>query len=110
MQAGKLRHRVAIQKPTASQDSFGQTDDSTASWATIATVWADVRPKTTVETDQEGTTRAVQSYSVEIRYTSDIANDYRLVYDSVNLNIESISKTRGIDRRMLLTCFEQLAD
>ena len=39
MQAGKLDRRVQIQQQTATQDAFGQPQQT---WTTMATVWASI--------------------------------------------------------------------
>ena len=39
MQAGRLRHRVTVQRATERRDSFGQV---VKTWADVATVWARV--------------------------------------------------------------------
>lgn len=41
MQAGRLRHRVELQRATDAIDAYG---DTTPTWATLATVWAAVEP------------------------------------------------------------------
>lgn len=41
MRAGGMRHRLELQEPVSSIDSFGQEIDD---WATLATFWARIRP------------------------------------------------------------------
>ena len=41
MRAGQLRHRLVLQRGTATQDSYGQT---TTTWTTLGTVWGAVEP------------------------------------------------------------------
>jgi len=107
-QAGKFRHRIAIQKPTSAQDAAGQDDDSTSTYATIATVWANVKPKSITETVGEGIARAVKKYDIEIRWTSDIQNDYRLIFKTKTLNIETVADIDERNRVIRLTASEQL--
>ena len=40
--SGKLRHRVALQAPTISQDAT--TGEPVTLWETIATPWAEIAP------------------------------------------------------------------
>lgn len=41
MQAGRLRHRVELQRATDAIDAYGE---QTPTWRTLATVWAAVEP------------------------------------------------------------------
>lgn len=107
-QAGKFRHRLQIQKPTSAQGPTGQDDDSTSSYATIATVWAEVKPKSITETVGEGIARAVKKYDIMIRWTSDIQNDYRLIFETKTLNIETVVDIDVRNRVIRLTASEQL--
>jgi SPP1 family predicted phage head-tail adaptor len=43
VRAGRLRHRVAVQRATDGTDAYG---DATPTWTTLATVWASVEPLT----------------------------------------------------------------
>ena len=39
--AGRLRHRVALQQPVTTKDSYGQ---DVVTWTHVATVWASLEP------------------------------------------------------------------
>jgi SPP1 family predicted phage head-tail adaptor len=84
---GQLTHRVAIQKNTpAAPDGLGE---KIASWATIETVYANVRPVGATEALRGNNSSGTVSHVITTRYradlgTSDVEFDkrYRLTYDS----------------------------
>lgn len=43
MRAGRLRHRITIQQPGTTQDSYGE-ENAAGTWTTFATRWAAVEP------------------------------------------------------------------
>jgi SPP1 family predicted phage head-tail adaptor len=105
MQAGKLRHRVIIKNFTTAADTMGQPINT---FATLATVWARVTPKSGSEFVNEGASKIQKVYEVTIRYTGDINETYKIEYDSKDLNIQSIIDIDERNRTMKLLCIEDI--
>lgn len=64
MEAGKLRHRVELQRAAVTTDSHGDTVET---WATLATVWADVQDMTVSQRTQLPVTLSDASVQVRMR-------------------------------------------
>ena len=107
MRAGEMRDRVTIQQNTPSTNSQG---GRTASWSTLATVWALVAA---VAGGGEGlqaeAVTASLRYDVTIRYRADVTPKMRLSWtpyggSAKTLQIVNVAPM-GRDR-LLLTCTE----
>lgn len=102
---GALRHRVTVQRNTTSSDGKG---GQTASWGTLATVWASVEPSTPKEDQQAGAMTGTLRYRVRLRLESVTpqAKD-RVLWDSKTLEILGPPANEGgRDRMWLLDCGE----
>lgn len=64
MQAGKLRHRLTIQKRSQQQNGYGEESQA---WADEATVWGSIRPLGVIEQVQAQKTVGNVSHIVEFR-------------------------------------------
>ncbi len=110
MQSGKLRHRVKLQQLTEAADSTGQL---TKNWNTIATLWAEVKPRNVTEFTKENLAFSTKFYDVTIRWTKCIDETMRVLYTNRNgkdliLNIENFLDLDERKREVLLTCSENL--
>ena len=96
MNAGSLRHRVKIQRPTETKNARGEL---VTTWNVIDTIWANVRQAD----DASG-------WTVEIRWRDDLTKDDRLAYStprsSHTLRIDGIADPEQQKKRLLLTCSE----
>lgn len=111
LKAGKLRHRVVIQKPVRTQDQ--QSGAYITTWVDDRTVWASIQPISAREfvasqvEDSKVTTR------ITIRYAQDLDHTCRLYHASkdVYYNIEGIlsDKNSGLEY-LTLPCSEGLRD
>ena len=86
MQIGKLRHRVAIEKPGYTQDPT--TGEMVPGWETVATVWASKRPSSAREFKQSQAGQSEISGEFVIRYRSDVDATMRIVHKGKFYNIE----------------------
>jgi len=91
---GRLRHRVAIQANTPTENAYGERQDS---WAELETVYADVVPMTASEVFRLGIPRGSVTHRMRMRYRSDlgsgdveIAQKYRAVYASRTFEIVAL--------------------
>lgn len=79
MEAGKLRHRVTIQKPTITQDTA--TGAVTQAWADLyANVPASVEPLSVKEYLQSRSDQSETSIRVVIRYRGGLTPDMRILH------------------------------
>jgi SPP1 family predicted phage head-tail adaptor len=102
MQAGNLRHRIAIQTNTPTQDSYGQPVES---WATVATVWAAVD----MLTGRELYTAQQAQSEVNVRMTirrRDVDAKQRVSWDSRTFDVESVIHDPTNNRMTQLLCRE----
>ena len=74
MSAGKLNHRITISGLTAGSDALGQPAQS---WLDFATLWADVRFVSGIETIKAGREISTSRASVRIRRRSGITRQMR---------------------------------
>lgn len=104
LNAGRLRHRVIIQTPTESVDVLGGISKS---WATHATVWAEVQPLSGRELLEAAKTTSRVSHRVTIRELSTVTPKMRISYDSRYLYIESVRRVNNeLGEVMELDCTE----
>lgn len=107
LEAGKLRHRVVIQSPVATQDQ--DTGEALITWSDIATVWAEIAPisaREFVASDREDSKITTR---ITIRYRDDIDASMRLYHASKDFyyNIEGILSDRDSGLEYLtLPCSE----
>lgn len=82
MRAGKLRHRVKIQRfTTGAQDPL--TGDITADWVDLATVWASVEPLSVREFIQSSAGQSQLTARITMRHRDVQASDRILFRDKV---------------------------
>ena len=105
MRAGKLRHKVTIQTPTAPTDNYG---DEITGWTTLAQVWAGLRYLSGQELKrvlaQEET--ATQGAEWTIRYLSTVDTEKRISWNSRIWDIQAVKTVEERSRKMVLTCTE----
>ena len=87
MRAGNLRNRVALQRLQSGTDAIGQPSTS---WVDVATVWADVRYVSGIETIKAGRDVSTSKASIQIRYTSGVDISMRAVVAGVGYEVVDI--------------------
>lgn len=70
-----LNNRVTIESPVAGFDAIGQP---VVGWATVATVWANIRHQSGAESIKAEAVSAVVKASIRIRYRTDIDASMRV--------------------------------
>ena len=103
MQAGKLRHRVAIQAATDTRTSDGSI---TRTWATADTVWASVEPLTGRELTEAMKVAGMATLRVTIRYYSGLTTAHRLLFGTRVLEIVNVGNTDERNRTLAVLCTE----
>ena len=99
MNIGRMRELVTVWAPSSSASSDG--DYGYPTWASVATLWADVRPLSARERAAARTVSAETTYSVSVRYRDDLTSKCKLVcagpdYAGSTMQIHGIIK----DHRM----------
>jgi SPP1 family predicted phage head-tail adaptor len=95
--AGLLRHRITIQKPTDQLDTFGHR---LKNWDDVATVWAEVRPMGSNERLLAFQMQSGQSHVIKTRWMpelKDVSGEYRIVFEGRLFNI--IGRPRNVTEK-----------
>lgn len=99
MRAGKLRHRVEIRKPTASQDSYGESD---ITWSVESRRWAAIEPLSGRELYVAQQVNPQVTHRIRMRYFSGLTSDRRIRYvakTGATARIFNISPPLTVDER-----------
>lgn len=75
--AGSLNQRVRLEQSSPTEDSWGQR---TGGFATVATVWANVRMQTGAETIRADAVTSAVKASIRIRYREDVTSGWRAAH------------------------------
>lgn len=92
MQAGRLNRRVTLQSPSQSVDEIGQPIPG---WTDVATLWADIRMKSGLESIKAGASVSVVQASIRVRYRAGITAGMRLVHNLQAYNIVAVMPDVG---------------
>lgn len=76
MRAATLDRRVRIESRSPSQDGIGQPVDT---WASVATVWANLKTNTGVGAVRSDADVSIVKASIRIRHRDDVAEGMRAV-------------------------------
>lgn len=104
LDAGRLRHRVAIQERVQDQDS--DTGDIVESWLTLATVWAAVEPLSGREFLAAAATQSLVTAKIIIRKRT-VDATMRVVHRGTIYNVAAVlaDKDSGLEY-LTLMCSE----
>ncbi len=106
MRAGKLKHRVQIERYTEARDTTtGELDES---WNVVDTVWANVRPLLGRERFQAQQVKADITDEVSIRYYPGITSKDRIRHNDRLLLIEAVFNVAEETRETRILCREQV--
>jgi len=78
LSAGKLRHRITIQKPVSSQDPT--SGDAKVNWTNHAEVWAAVEPLSVREFISAQSMQSQVVARITVRYRDDLTAKMRILY------------------------------
>ena len=92
MQAGLLNRRVTLQAPGTTQDELGQPIPG---WTDVATLWADIRMKSGLESIKAGAPVSVVQASIRVRYRAGITAGMRIVHNLQAFNITAVMPDVG---------------
>jgi len=88
MKAGKLRHKIQIQKKTAAQDNI--TGAVTYTWSKLADVWASIEPLSAREYIAAQAVQSKVSARITIRHRDDIDATMRIAHGNKIYNIAGV--------------------
>jgi len=103
---GQMRHQITLQGQGSTRDSGGGIS---AGWSTIASVYADIKPKSGKEVYAQGKLVGSVSHEITVRYRTDITNASRISFDSKLFNIRAIINVDERDRFLKLLCEQGVA-
>lgn len=92
MQAGRLNRRCTLQAPGTATDELGQPIPG---WTDVATLWADVRLKSGLESIKAGSPVSTVQASIRIRYRAGINAGMRIVHNLTAYNITAVRPDVG---------------
>jgi SPP1 family predicted phage head-tail adaptor len=105
MQAGKLRHKVAIQKLVAGSPDQKASGEPDTTWTThLASIWASVEPLTGRELFAAQEHHSEVEVRVRVRYREGITAKMRVVFDSRNYDIVAVIDREERHRELELLC------
>lgn len=84
---GRLRQRIAIERPPTDQDDVGQP---LGPWVPVATVWADIRHVSGIETVKSGADTSIVRASIRIRIRGDLDAGMRAVHGAAIYDIKAL--------------------
>jgi SPP1 family predicted phage head-tail adaptor len=84
---GRLNRRITLQQRTATQDALGQPLDT---WSDVATLWADIRHPSGIETVKSAADVSIVKASIRIRYRNDLDADMRVVHGADVYTIQAV--------------------
>ncbi len=88
MQAGKLRHRITLQKPVKTQSPV--TGAVVNSWADVTKLWADVVDLSAREFVAAQAGQSEITSRITIRYRDDVTSRHRILYRGRIYNIHGV--------------------
>ena len=103
---GKFRHFITLQGQGTTRDSGGGISSG---FSTIASVYANVVPKSGKEIYKRGKLVGSVTHEITIRYRTDITNASRISFNNKFFNIRSIINIDERDRYLKLMCEEGVA-
>lgn len=106
MRAGKLRHRIQLQRNTPVTTDFEKVD----SWATYDSVWANKLESKGSESSSGLQNTAEMIHEFEARYKSGVKPDDRIVFETRVFDIKAVLNPDSRKRRMLIQCKEHRSD
>ena len=101
MQAGRLNRRCTLQSPSQSVDEIGQPIPG---WTDVATLWADIRMKSGLESIKAGAPVSVVQASIRVRYRAGITAGMRVVHNLQVYEILAVQPDVGGREYVDLVC------
>ena len=104
--AGKLRHRISIQRKVSNDDGMG---GGVMSWQEIKSTRAMITPLSGRESLQAQRIEAETTHRLYMRYFADLEQADKVVYDGRDFNIKAIINIEERNKYLELQCKEGVA-
>lgn len=103
MRAGELRHRIILQEPVHTRNTF---NEMVTTYSDVATVWASIEWGSGRRYEAASQLNSEVQGIIRIRYRSDVRPEWRLQYGSRYFQILSMANIRERDEELHLNCKE----
>ena len=101
MDIGRLNKRITIQQKSSTYDDAGQQVES---WNTFATVWADIKHNSGIETIKSDAIASSVKSSIRIRYLVGVNAGMRVNYSGLQYEITAVLPHVNEKRYVDLVC------
>ncbi len=102
---GAMRDRIEVQSVTETKDGIGSPVQS---WATLYTLWADVRQASNSETWRRQQMQSAAGWTIVIRYHADLTPQMRVKWNSRVFQIRGLENPDTV-KRFLVIAAEELS-
>lgn len=103
VRAGRLRHRITLERLTNSDDEYGEP---TSSYEVYGSFWAAVESLSGRELWQAQQVKATTTHRVTMRYVTGVAPGMRVIHKARTLEIDSVVDVGERTRELQLMCTE----
>lgn len=103
MRAGKLRHRVTVQRDNGERSEFGGPEES---WSDVTTRWMTVEPLSGRELWNAQQVRPDVTHKVTARHLDGVTTKHRLKFGTRVLQIESVINPVERNEELMILCKE----
>lgn len=106
MTIGTLRHRITLQRPLIANDAYGVP---VTTWIDAATVWASsaMYPRLSPPRDVAERAEAVTIYFFDIRYRTDVMNNWRVIWNGRTLTVNTAGDLDGAKKYIRIAAEER---
>ena len=101
MQAGRLRHRITIQRKTEARDSYG---DAVPTWSDVAEVWAEILSVTGREEYLSEQHRETGQWRIRIRKRDGMNGTMRVLHGDEVYDVLAVLPDQWKTREQILVC------
>jgi len=105
MQAGRLRHRITVQKKSVTRDGFGA---EVISWTKHVDAWGSIEPMRGREYMEAKQVQAGVDTRIRLRFQAGITPGMRVLYGSRTFDIQSVINVLEKGAECQLMCLEQI--
>jgi SPP1 family predicted phage head-tail adaptor len=96
-----------LQAATDALDDYGQ---AIRTWSTYATVWASVVSTPGSEPQSALMQSSVTTYTITMRYRTDVLPTHRMIYGDITLNIVGLSTVDGVNKHLRIMAMQVESD
>jgi SPP1 family predicted phage head-tail adaptor len=101
MDIGDFNKRIILQSQSSTYDLAGQQVES---WSTFATVWANIKHNSGLETIKSDALASTVKTSIRIRYLSGVHAGMRVIYSGLQYEVTAVLPHVGEKRYIDLVC------